>query len=195
MSCQRSRRRRSAAAARQGDHCGAREAEFRCASRAQTLLDMGRMRGAMGCAVAGDPYGRAPTRATSSTRRLRGGHRTVRGAPFAEVRVILPTSVDLGRHGPTARVTAVTTVPAPGSPRRRRNSASAPVADRWGDDCDYLAVFRDGGVSVDRQLRCCGVRRTLCYHPIFSSEISRPLPPRQRSTNPLLLQDKPCLRL
>ncbi|WP_249340039.1 DUF4402 domain-containing protein [Sphingopyxis sp. L1A2A] len=92
----------------------AREAEVPLRVEVETRLDMGRIAvGAMGGEVAVDPV--------SGTRRLRGdvvdlggfaltGVVTVRGAPGAEVRVILPTSVDLeGGHGRTARVTDLIT--------------------------------------------------------------------------------------
>ncbi|HET6523339.1 DUF4402 domain-containing protein [Sphingopyxis sp.] len=80
----------------------------------ETRLDMGRVAvGAMGGEVELDPV--------SGARRVRGdvvdlggyalsGVVTVRGAPGAEVRVILPASVDLeGGHGRTARVTGLVT--------------------------------------------------------------------------------------
>ncbi len=80
----------------------------------ETQLDMGRVAvGAMGGEVEVDPV--------SGARRVRGdvvdlggfaltGVVTVRGEPGAEVRVILPATVDLeGGHGRTARVTGLTT--------------------------------------------------------------------------------------
>jgi hypothetical protein len=80
----------------------------------ETQLDMGRVAvGAMGGEVEVDPV--------SGARRVRGdvvdiggfaltGVVTVRGEPGAEVRVILPASVDLeGGHGRTARVTGLVT--------------------------------------------------------------------------------------
>ncbi len=92
----------------------AREAEVPLRVEVETRLDMGRIAvGAMGGEVAVDPV--------SGARRLSGdvvdlggfaltGVVTVRGAPGAEVRVILPTSVDLeGSHGRTARVTGLAT--------------------------------------------------------------------------------------
>jgi len=92
----------------------AREAEVPLRVEVETRLDMGRIAvGAMGGEVAVDPV--------SGARRLSGdvvdlggfalsGTVTVRGAPGAEVRVILPTSVDLeGGHGRTARVTGLIT--------------------------------------------------------------------------------------
>jgi hypothetical protein len=92
----------------------AREAEVPLRVEVETRLDMGRIAvGAMGGAVAVDPV--------SGTRRVSGdvvdlggfaltGTVTVRGAPGAEVRVILPASVDLeGGHGRTARVTDLST--------------------------------------------------------------------------------------
>ena len=92
----------------------AREAEVPLRVEVETRLDMGRIAvGAMGGEVAVDPV--------SGARRLSGdvvdlggfaltGTVTVRGAPGAEVRVILPTSVDLeGGHGRTARVTDLIT--------------------------------------------------------------------------------------
>lgn len=91
-----------------------REAEVPLRVEVETRLDMGRIAvGAMGGEVAVDPV--------SGARRLSGdvvdlggfalsGTVTVRGAPGAEVRVILPTSVDLeGGHGRTARVTGLAT--------------------------------------------------------------------------------------
>lgn len=92
----------------------AREAEVPLRVEVETRLDMGRIAvGAMGGEVEVDPV--------SGGRRLRGdvvdlggfaltGTVTVRGAPGAEVRVILPASVDLeGGHGRTARVTGLAT--------------------------------------------------------------------------------------
>lgn len=80
----------------------------------ETQLDMGRVAvGAMGGEVELDP--------ASGTRRVRGdvvdlggfaltGTVTVRGEPGAEVRVIMPASVDLeSGHGRTARVTGLVT--------------------------------------------------------------------------------------
>lgn len=80
----------------------------------ETRLDLGRIAvGAGGGEVEVDPV--------SGARRLRGdvvdlggfaltGTVTVRGEPGAEVRVILPASVDLeGSHGRTARVTGLAT--------------------------------------------------------------------------------------
>jgi hypothetical protein len=80
----------------------------------ETRLDMGRIAvGAGGGEVEVDPV--------TGARRLRGdvfdlggfaltGTVTVRGEPGAEVRVILPASVDLeGGHGRTARVTGLAT--------------------------------------------------------------------------------------
>ena len=80
----------------------------------ETRLDMGRIAvGAMGGEVEIDP--------ASGARRMRGdvvdlggfaltGTVTVRGEPGAEVRVILPASVDLeSGHGRTARVTGLAT--------------------------------------------------------------------------------------
>ncbi len=80
----------------------------------ETRLDLGRVAaGAMGGEVEVDPV--------SGTRRVRGdvfdlggfalsGTVMVRGEPGAEVRVILPASVDLeGGHGRTARVTSLVT--------------------------------------------------------------------------------------
>jgi hypothetical protein len=80
----------------------------------ETQLDMGRVAvGAMGGEVELDPV--------SGARRVRGdvvdhggfaltGIVTVRGEPGAEVRVILPPSVDLeSGHGRTARVTGLVT--------------------------------------------------------------------------------------
>jgi len=80
----------------------------------ETQLDMGRVAvGAMGGEIEVDPV--------SGARRVRGdvvdlggfaltGVVTVRGEPGAEVRVILPATVDLeGGHGRTARVTGLVT--------------------------------------------------------------------------------------
>ncbi len=96
------------------DDAAAREAEVPLRVEVETRLDMGRIAvGAMGGEVAVDPV--------SGTRRLSGdvvdlggfalsGTVTVRGAPGAEVRVILPASVDLeGGHGRSARVTGLIT--------------------------------------------------------------------------------------
>lgn len=96
------------------DSAAARAAEVPLRVEVETRLDMGRIAvGAMGGEVAVDPV--------SGARSLRGdvvdlggfgltGTVTVRGAPGAEVRVILPTSVDLeGGHGRTARVTGLAT--------------------------------------------------------------------------------------
>jgi hypothetical protein len=92
----------------------ARRAEVPLRVEVETQLDMGRVAvGAMGGEVEIDP--------TSGARRVRGdvvdlggfaltGVVTVRGEPGAEVRVILPASVDLeGGHGRTARVTGLVT--------------------------------------------------------------------------------------
>lgn len=91
-----------------------RQAETPLRVEVETRLDMGRVAvGAMGGDVEIDPV--------SGARRLRGdvvdlggfaltGVVTVRGAPGAEVRVILPASVALeGGHGRTARVTGLVT--------------------------------------------------------------------------------------
>lgn len=91
-----------------------RRAEVPLRVEVETQLDMGRVAvGAMGGEVEIDP--------TSGARRVRGdvvdlggfaltGVVTVRGEPGAEVRVILPASVDLeGGHGRTARVTGLVT--------------------------------------------------------------------------------------
>ena len=96
----------------------ARKAETPLRIDVETRLDMGRVAvGAMGGEVEIDP--------ASGARRLRGdvvdlggfglsGTVTVRGEPGAEVRVILPTSVDLeSGHGRTARVTGLATDLAP----------------------------------------------------------------------------------
>ena len=87
----------------------------------ETQLDMGRVAaGAMGGEVEMDPV--------SGARRVRGdvfdlggfaltGTVTVRGAPGAEVRVILPATVDLeSGHGRTARVSGLIT-DLPAAPR------------------------------------------------------------------------------
>lgn len=92
----------------------ARRAEVPLRVEVETQLDMGRVAvGAMGGEVEIDP--------TSGARRVRGdvvdlggfaltGVVTVRGEPGAEVRVILPASVDLeGGHGRTTRVTGLVT--------------------------------------------------------------------------------------
>ncbi len=92
----------------------ARRAEVPLRVEVETQLDMGRVAvGAMGGEVEIDP--------ASGARRVRGdvvdlggfaltGVVTVRGEPGAEVRVILPASVDLeGGHGRTARVTGLVT--------------------------------------------------------------------------------------
>lgn len=92
----------------------AREAEVPLRVEVETRLDMGRIAvGTMGGTVAVDPV--------SGARRLSGdvvdlggfaltGTVTVRGAPGAEVRVILPASVDLeGGHGRSARITDLIT--------------------------------------------------------------------------------------
>ncbi len=93
---------------------GARKAEVPLRVDVETRLDMGRVAvGAMGGEVEIDP--------ASGARRVRGdvvdlggfaltGTVTVRGEPGAEVRVILPASVDLeSDHGRTARVTGLVT--------------------------------------------------------------------------------------
>lgn len=92
----------------------ARKAEIPLRVDVETRLDMGRVAvGAMGGEVELDP--------ASGARRVRGdvvdlggfaltGTVTVRGEPGAEVRVILPASVDLeSGHGRTARVTGLVT--------------------------------------------------------------------------------------
>lgn len=92
----------------------ARRAELPLRVEVETQLDMGRVAvGAMGGEVEIDPL--------SGARRVRGdvvdlggfaltGVVTVRGEPGADVRVILPASVDLeGGHGRTARVTGLVT--------------------------------------------------------------------------------------
>lgn len=97
-----------------GGAASAREAEIPLRIDVETRLDMGRIAvGAMGGEVELDP--------ASGARRLRGdlvdlggfalsGTVTVRGEPGAEVRVILPASVDLeSGHGRTARVTGLVT--------------------------------------------------------------------------------------
>ena len=91
-----------------------RKAEVPLRVEVETQLDMGRVAvGAMGGEVELDP--------ASGVRRVRGdvvdlggfaltGTVTVRGEPGAEVRVILPASVDLeSGHGRTARVTGLVT--------------------------------------------------------------------------------------
>ena len=91
-----------------------RKAEVPLRVDVETQLDMGRVAvGAMGGEVELDPL--------SGARRVRGdvvdlggfaltGVVTVRGEPGAEVRVILPATVDLeGSHGRTARVTGLVT--------------------------------------------------------------------------------------
>lgn len=91
-----------------------RKAEVPLRVDVETQLDMGRVAvGAMGGEVEVDPV--------SGARRVRGdvvdlggfaltGVVTVRGEPGAEVRVILPATVDLeGGYGRTARVTGLVT--------------------------------------------------------------------------------------
>jgi hypothetical protein len=91
-----------------------REAETPLHVDVETQLDMGRVAvGAMGGEVELDP--------ASGARRLRGdvvdlggfavsGVVTVRGAPGAELRVVLPPTVELeGHNGRTARVTGLVT--------------------------------------------------------------------------------------
>lgn len=91
-----------------------RKAEVPLRVDVETRLDMGRVAvGAMGGEVEIDP--------ASGARRVRGdivdlggfaltGTVTVRGEPGAEVRVILPASIDLeSGHGRTARVTSLVT--------------------------------------------------------------------------------------
>ncbi len=91
-----------------------RKAETPLRIDVETRLDMGRIAvGAMGGEVEIDP--------ASGARRLRGdvvdlggfalsGTVTVRGEPGAEVRVILPASIDLeSGHGRTARVSGLVT--------------------------------------------------------------------------------------
>lgn len=91
-----------------------RKAEIPLRIDVETQLDMGRVAvGAMGGEIEIDP--------ASGARRLRGdvvdlggfaltGTVTVRGEPGAEVRVILPPTIDLeGGHGRTARVTGLVT--------------------------------------------------------------------------------------
>ncbi|HEY0595159.1 DUF4402 domain-containing protein, partial [Sphingopyxis sp.] len=112
----------------------ARKAEVPLRVEVESQLDMGRVAvGAAGGEVEVDPV--------SGARRVRGdvvdlggfaltGVVTVRGEPGAEVRVILPASVDLeGGHGRTARVTGLAT-----------DLAAAP---RLGTD--GRLVFRFGG--------------------------------------------------
>ena len=92
----------------------ARQAGMPLRVEVETRLDMGRVAvGAMGGEVEVDPV--------SGARRVRGdivdlggfaltGAVTVHGEPGAEVRVILPASVDLeSGHGRTARVTGLVT--------------------------------------------------------------------------------------
>lgn len=92
----------------------ARKSETPLRVDVETQLDMGRVAvGAMGGEVEVDPV--------SGARRVRGdvvdlggfaltGVVTVRGEPGAEVRVILPATVDLeGGNGRTARVTGLVT--------------------------------------------------------------------------------------
>ena len=92
----------------------ARQAGIPLRVEVETRLDMGRVAvGAMGGEVEVDPV--------SGARRVRGdivdlggfaltGVVTVHGEPGAEVRVILPASVDLeGGHGRTARITGLVT--------------------------------------------------------------------------------------
>lgn len=96
------------------ESAAARKAETPLRVDVETQLDMGRVAvGAMGGEVEVDPV--------SGARRVRGdvvdlggfaltGVVTVRGEPGAEVRVILPATVDLeGGHGRTARVTGLVT--------------------------------------------------------------------------------------
>ncbi|WP_439567214.1 DUF4402 domain-containing protein [Sphingopyxis sp.] len=96
------------------DKAAAREAAMPLRVEVETRLDMGRIAvGAMGGEVAVDPV--------SGARRLSGdvvdlggfaltGTVTVRGEPGAEVRVIMPASIDLeGGHGRSARVTGLAT--------------------------------------------------------------------------------------
>ena len=96
------------------DGAAARKAAVPLRIDVETQLDMGRVAvGAMGGEVEVDPV--------SGARRVRGdvvdlggfaltGVVTVRGEPGAEVRVILPATVDLeGGHGRTARVTGLIT--------------------------------------------------------------------------------------
>jgi hypothetical protein len=91
-----------------------RKAEVPLRVEVETQLDMGRVAvGAMGGEVELDPV--------SGVRRVRGnvvdlggfaltGTVTVRGEPGAEIRVILPASVELeSGHGRTARVTGLVT--------------------------------------------------------------------------------------
>ena len=96
------------------DRIAAQQAEYPLRVEIETQLDLGRMAaGAMGGAVEIDPV--------SGARRFSGdvvdlggfalsGSVSVRGAPGAAVRVILPTSVDLeSGDGRTARVTGLVT--------------------------------------------------------------------------------------
>ena len=96
------------------ESAAARKAETPLRVDVETQLDMGRVAvGTMGGEVEVDPV--------SGARRVRGdvvdlggfaltGVVTVRGEPGAEVRVILPATVDLeGGHGRTARVTGLVT--------------------------------------------------------------------------------------
>jgi len=100
----------------------------------ETRLDMGRIAvGAMGGEVEIDP--------ASGARRLRGdvvdlggfalsGTVTVRGEPGAEVRVILPASIDLeSGHGRTARVTGFITDLSAAC--RSRRATTATIADAF----------------------------------------------------------------
>ncbi len=97
-----------------GGGVATRKAETPLRVDVETQLDMGRVAvGAMGGEVEIDP--------ASGARRVRGdvvdlggfaltGTVTVRGEPGAEIRVILPATVDLeGGHGRTARVTGLVT--------------------------------------------------------------------------------------
>ncbi|WP_188237779.1 DUF4402 domain-containing protein [Sphingopyxis sp. LK2115] len=112
----------------------------------ETRLDMGRIAvGAMGGEVAIDP--------ASGTRQLLGdvvdlggfalsGAVTVRGEPGAEVRVILPASIDLeSSHGRTARVTGLVTdlsaAPRLGPDGRLRFRFGGRLQVAAGDDGDY----------------------------------------------------------
>lgn len=117
-----------------GPAASARKAEVPLRVEVETQLNMGRVAvGAMGGEVELDPV--------SGTRRVRGdvvdlggfaltGVVTVRGAPGAAVRVILPASVDLeGGHGRTARVAGLVT--------------DLPPAPRLGPDGGL--IFRFGG--------------------------------------------------
>jgi hypothetical protein len=96
------------------DSAATRRTEVPLRVEVETQLNMGRVAvGAMGGEVEIDPV--------SGARRVRGdvvdlggfaltGVVTVRGEPGAEVRVILPATVDLeGSHGRTARVTGLVT--------------------------------------------------------------------------------------